>query len=89
MTLLKLETKRRMEQIPKLRPADQIDVTEEQLQLIKDIFDCLPKVDGYNDCCGSIDFFMTIRKDPRVRAIGTAIAREPDGESRLPKESFN
>ena len=36
-----------------------------------------------------MDFFMTIRKDAQMRKINTAIAREPDGESRIPRESFN
>ena len=56
--------------------------------MIKDIFDSLPRVEGFKDSVGTIDFFMSIRKDSRMRHINTAIAREPDGESRIPRETF-
>jgi hypothetical protein len=57
--------------------------------MIKDIFDRLPLVPNFKDSVGTIDFFMTVRKDHNMRKINTAIAREPDGESRIPRESFN
>lgn len=31
---------------------------------------------------------MTIRKDPQIRAINSAIARDPEGFSRVPRETF-
>jgi len=40
------------------------------------------------DTVGALDFFATIRRNPELRRINTALAREPDGESRIPKESF-
>ena len=33
-------------------------------------------------------FFVTIRKDPQIRAINTTIARDPEGFSRVPRETF-
>ena len=31
---------------------------------------------------------MTIRKDPQIRAINSALARDPEGYSRIPRETF-
>jgi hypothetical protein len=42
-TLMEQEKERRLEELPKLREADRIDITEKQLQLIKDIFDSVPR----------------------------------------------
>jgi site-specific recombinase XerD len=38
-TLLETEKQRRLLELPRLRPADQIDISEEQLQMIKDIYE--------------------------------------------------
>lgn len=38
-SLLETEKERRLKELPRLRPADQIDISEEQLELIKGIFD--------------------------------------------------
>jgi len=35
-----------------------------------------------------LSFFLTIRKDPQIRAINSAIARDPEGCSRIPRETF-
>jgi hypothetical protein len=35
-----------------------------------------------------VTFFMALRKHPQVRKILTAVARDPEGHSRLPKETF-
>lgn len=35
-----------------------------------------------------LTFFLTIRKDPQIRAINSAIARDPEGCSRVPRETF-
>jgi len=48
-TLMEQEKERRLQELPKLRPADQIDVSEKQLQLIKDIFDTIPRVSTSKD----------------------------------------
>ena len=80
--LMEKEKERRLKEIPKLRPSDQIDINEKQLQMIKDIFDSLPRIPQMKDTVGSLDFFSTIRRNPEIRAINTALAREPDGESR-------
>jgi len=74
--------------LPKLRPADQIDISEKQLQLLKDIFDSIPRIPGGKDAVSTLSFFMGIRKDPQMRAINTAIARDPSGYSRVPRETF-
>lgn len=33
---------------------------------------------------GSISFFVTLRKSKEFKAISTAIARDPEGNSRIP-----
>ena len=38
-TLMETEKERRLKELPTIRPADQIDITDDQLQLIKDIYD--------------------------------------------------
>lgn len=32
--------------------------------------------------------FLTYRKDPQIEAIRTTVARDPDGFSRIPRETF-
>lgn len=63
-TLMEQEKERRLEELPKLRPADQIDISEKQLQLIKDIFDSIPRAPGGKDAVNVLTFFLTFRKDP-------------------------
>ena len=38
-TLLEAEKERRLQALPKIRPQDQIDISEDQLKLLKGIFD--------------------------------------------------
>ncbi len=38
-TLLEEEKERRLQDLPKLRPQDMIDISEEQIKLIKGIYD--------------------------------------------------
>ncbi len=40
-----------------------------------------------NEVCSS-SFFVAIRKDKRIRGLLTAICRDPEGCSRIPKETF-
>lgn len=87
-TLMEQEKERRLQELPKLRPADQIDISERQLQLIKDIFDSIPRQGASKDTVSVLTFFMTIRKDPQIRAINSAVARDPEGYSRIPRETF-
>jgi len=77
-----------MEELPKLREADMIDISEKQLQLIRDIFDSIPRQGSGKDTVQVLSFFLTIRKDPQIRAINSAVARDPEGHSRIPKETF-
>ena len=81
------EKQRRLQELPKLRPADQIDVSEKQLQLLRDLFDTLSKVPG-KEAVYTIDFFIATRKNPQLRTIASAIARDPEGFSRIPRETF-
>ena len=48
-----------------MRPADQIDITEHQLQLLRDVFDSLPRtaVKGL-DAVYRVDLFKEFRKNP-------------------------
>lgn len=87
-TLIEQEKERRLEELPKLREADQIDITEKQLRLIKDIFDTVPRVGATKDAVNVLSLFLTIRKDPQIRLINTTVARDPAGCSRIPKETF-
>ena len=64
MSLMEQEKRRRLQELPKLRPADQIDISEKQLQLLKDIFDSIQRVPGGKDIVNVLSFFLTIRKDP-------------------------
>ncbi len=38
-TLLQQELERRLKELPRMRPADQIDITEPQLVAIKEVYD--------------------------------------------------
>lgn len=82
------EKERRLQELPKLRMPDQIDISEKQLQLLKDIFDSIPRVQGMKDQVNVLSFFLTLRKDPQIRLINSAIARDPEGYSRVPRETF-
>ena len=81
---METEKERRLKELPTLRPADQIDITEDQLQLIKDIYDANKEGNAVN----TVTFFMALRKHPEIRKINTAIARDPEGTSRIPRETF-
>lgn len=88
LSLIEQEKARKLQELPKLRPADQIDISEKQLQLLKDIFDSIPRTPSGKDTINVLTFFLTIRKDPQIRAINTAIARDPEGCSRIQRETF-
>jgi len=74
--------------IPKFRPEDHIDADERSLELIQDIFDSCPWFEEKEDQVSILDFFVKIRKDPQIKWILTAVAWEPEGMSKLPKETF-
>ena len=73
-----------MAELPKFRPGDQIDITEAQLQLIKDIYDKAQK-EGTVD---SVSFFVSVRRNAQIRNLSSALAREPEDTSRIPRETF-
>lgn len=83
-SLLEQEKQRRLLEIPKLRPADMIDISEDQLQMIKDIFDS----HKIGNICQQVQFFLALRKSPNMKKITSAIARDPAGTSRIPRETF-
>jgi hypothetical protein len=64
---LEVEKERRLKELPKLRPADMIDITSEQLQKIKDIYDSLLEKD--RDGVPNVKFFFNLRKDPYIKNI--------------------
>ena len=68
-TLLETEKQRRLKELPRLRPADQIDISEERLQLIKNIYDNLRKKPTdteteVKDEVPTTSFFLAVRKNP-------------------------
>jgi hypothetical protein len=67
LSLIDKEKERRLKELPRLRPADQIDITEKQLQVLRNLFDSLPRVQTNQegrDAVQQLSFFTTIRKDP-------------------------
>jgi hypothetical protein len=56
--------------------------------LIKDIYESLPKAIAGKDMVHTIDFFIAVRKNPQIRTLSSAIARDPEGTSRIPRETF-
>ena len=83
--MLEAEKERRLQELPKLRPQDMVDISEDQLRLIKGIYDSQQKV---GSAVNTVTFFMSLRKNKEVRKILSAVARDPEGHSRLPKETF-
>ncbi len=67
-----------------MRLADQIDCTEDQLQELKDAFD-RAKTGNQID---AVSFFLQTRKYPKLKAMANAVARDPEGCSRIAKETF-
>lgn len=45
-SLLETEKQRRLQELPKLRPADMIDITEDQIRLLKEIYDNCHKINN-------------------------------------------
>ena len=82
--MLQKEKERRLKELPKLRPADQIDICEEHLVAIKEVFE----KERIGDIVNSITFFFAVRKSPYLKRLATTLARDPEGTSRLPKETF-
>ena len=51
------------------------------------MYDSLARVPG-KESVYTLEFFIATRKNPQLRSISTAIARDPEGYSRLPRETF-
>ena len=80
------EKERRLAEIPHLRPSDEIDIPDYQVKLIKDIFEKQIPKDGSK--VHKTVFFVAVRKHPKLKAISSTLARDPQGHARLPKETF-
>lgn len=80
------EKERRLAEIPHLRPSDEIDIPDDQVKLIKDIFEKQIPKDGSK--VHKTVFFVAVRKHPKLKAISSTLARDPQGHARLPKETF-
>jgi len=52
--------------------------------LIKGIYDSQMQ----NNAVNTVTFFMALRKNKNVRKVLSAVARDPEGHSRIPKETF-
>lgn len=85
-SLMEQEKERRLKDLPMIRPADMIDISEDQLRLIKDVYEKAAPKDGSS--VHSVTFFMAIRKHQKIKAISSATARDPEGHSRIPRETF-
>ena len=53
--------------------------------MLDGIFD---KTKGNQPALGPTNFFMAVRNNPYFRKIKTALARDPEGTSRIPAETF-
>jgi hypothetical protein len=82
--LLQKEKERRLKELPRLRAADQIDITEDQLVAIYEVFE----KEKIGDIVNSITFFFAVRKNQSLKRLATTLARDPEGTSRLAKETF-
>ena len=79
------EKEKRVASLPKLRPADQIDITDQQLLLLRRIYNEQPNIGAGVQ---TVTFFVSLRKHPEIKKINTTLARDPDGCSRIPAETF-
>ena len=84
-SLLETEKQRRLQELPKLRPADMVDISEDQIRLLKGIYDQCPKSGSQ---AATLSFFTSMRNNPEIKRISTTIARDPEGHSRMPTETF-
>jgi hypothetical protein len=66
-----------LSQVARFREEDKIDISEDQMNLIQDIFDSIPRVKDLEGHVYKIEFFLTIRKDPQMRKLLPAVARDP------------
>lgn len=82
------EKERRIRDLPRFREDDKIDADQEYLDIIRNVFDTCDKVSGKFDTVLALELFMALKKDPEMVKINDAIAREPDGKSRIATETF-
>lgn len=54
------------------------------MQIIKDIFDN----HKIGNICQQVQFFLALRKSPELKKLSSAIARDPEGTSRIARETF-
>lgn len=82
--LLQKEKEKRFRALPRVRPADVIDISEEHLLVIREVFDR----EKVGLVVNAVTFFLAIRKNPVLKRMSSALARDPEGTSRLPRETF-
>jgi hypothetical protein len=82
------EKDRRIEELPRFRDDDIIDTEEEYLDIIFDVFDKCLRAKDFPNSVDALEFFMGLKKDPKIIKINDTIAREPDGKSRIATETF-
>jgi hypothetical protein len=82
------EKDRRLENLPRFRSDDIIDAEEEYLDILFDVFDSCVRSKENPNAIDSLEYFMILKKEPKVVRINDTIAREPDGHSRVATETF-
>jgi hypothetical protein len=82
------EKERRLEILPRFRKDDIIDAEEEYLDIIFDVFDGCTRSKENHNAIDALQYFMVLKKDPKIVKINDTIAREPDGQSRVATETF-
>lgn len=82
------EKERRIRDLPRFREEDRIDVDQEYLDIVRNIFDTCDKVEDKWETVTALEFYMALKKDPEMIKINNVIAREPDGKSRIATETF-
>lgn len=82
--MLQKQKDKRIAELPRIRPADMIDISEEHLLKIQAVFN-KEQVQGV---VKAVSFFFQIRKNPYFKRISSTLARDPQGTCRLPKETF-
>jgi len=83
------EKDRRVEELPRFREDDIIDADEEYLDILFEIFDVCHRAKDNAHAVDALEFFMALKKDPKVIKINDTIAREPSGKSRIAMETYS
>ena len=55
------------------------------MQILKDAFE---RVKTKKNECDAVSFFLQTRKYPPLKQLSSTLARDPEGTSRIPRETF-